>query len=928
MHNLNEYWFLWAKWGKAGDVPVGFHPLPCHMVDVALVAQCMWRDCLPTQWRTQIAASMELNLEKTEQWIMFLAGLHDVGKASPGFQTQLRDPAAAGCVRKLLERAHMPTNQQTWVPHAFVSAIALKEYFERTQKPALDDMRITMMVLGGHHGFFPTAQVLHAQPYPRAAVGNGPWRAARIHLIDWLADIVGLSPDAALPHIPQATALNLAGVITVADWIASDEGNFPFAVPDVANLVPVDETSYVAEARIRAHDALAKLGWSGWHAPAEHTTFTAMFPERTPRPLQDAAISLAPTLPDAAIILIEAPMGEGKTEAALTIADHWSVTSDGRGIYFALPTQATSESMFTRIRDYLRQRYPQDRVTINLLHGHAALSAALQELRDNNRWLLQPHNIFADETSTETETGAVIATEWFAKGKRALLAPFGVGTIDQALLMALAVKHGFVRHFALATKTVIIDEVHAYDVYMTTLLKRLLAWLGAHGVPVVLLSATLPVVRRAQLLAAYGDGAGWSPAALPEPQKAYPRLSWLTAQGARQQHIPIRAQKTVQCMVLDRAATDDEDGRMLGPLVQKALRQGGCIAVICNTVQRAQQIFRALRSHFDDQPGNSKPQLALLHARFPHDMRAQREKRVLQSFGPHGTRPAAAILVATQIIEQSLDLDFDLLVTDLAPVDLVLQRMGRLHRHERATTDPRPTPLNKPQVQIFFPPQHHDVPDFNRADCTVYNAHILMRTWLAMRDREQIIIPDDIEVLVEAVYDENPCLDTLTPAQRTAWYTTQDAMLKARDDEKKEAENRYILPPGADALLDEIMHHRLDEDNPTLHPSLRALTRLASPSVTIICLWGTLLQARAGRDEEPLDLTRPPDVANIEKLLQRSVTLTRHAVVKHFAQVTHPAWQKVALLRQCHPVFFDDDGVAQVGSQRLRLDDDLGIVYE
>ena len=215
-------------------------------------------------------------------------------------------------------------------------------------------------------------------------------------------------------------------------------------------------------------------------------------------------------------------MGEGKTEAALCLADHWTEGAGLRGFYFALPTQATSNQMFTRIRDFLESSCREDPVQLQLLHGHASLSAEFEVLRQNGDRLFSPQYPGVEGGSDHL---GVTAAEWFTYRKRGLLAAFGVGTIDQALLAGLRTRHVFVRLFGLSGKTVIIDEVHAYDTYMTTLLERVLEWLAALGSPVVLLSATLPRDRKAELISAYRKGLGQE--APPEPDEAeYPRISW------------------------------------------------------------------------------------------------------------------------------------------------------------------------------------------------------------------------------------------------------------------------------------------------------------------------------------------------------------------------------------------------------------------
>ena len=209
-----------------------------------------------------------------------------------------------------------------------------------------------------------------------------------------------------------------------------------------------------------------------------------------------------------------------------------------------------------------------------------------------------------------------------------------MGTVDQGLLAALEAKHVFVRLFGLAQKVVVIDEVHAYDTYMSTLLGRLLEWLGALGTSVVLLSATLPRKRRALLARAYAEGAQW-PEPVLEHEGAYPCLTWASGEGLGAVALPTSPWATKNLAIRWAASADDDDA--LADALERALADRGCAAVICNTVARAQRVYGALRARF---PGvgddDGAPQVDLLHARFLVEERERRERRVQRRFGKPG----------------------------------------------------------------------------------------------------------------------------------------------------------------------------------------------------------------------------------------------------------------------------------------------------
>ena len=924
-------WILWAKWSRGKGIG-SYHPVLCHLIDVAMATEALWRRALPGCWKERFASALNLEVAEAERCVVFWAGLHDLGKVCPGFQLQLyqANPIAHSLVVQRLRDAGLPWTQVEWIAHGAVSAKALREILPREYGYADELATAVAIAIGGHHGCFQSYGELKRLSVD--GVGDARWHAARICYAAWLAGALGKMQKPGAVTMSHPTAMTLAGLVSVADWIGSSSF-FTHAAPDASRIPSLDIQSYRDNARTRANTAVEALGWTGWTPSQTTLTFAQLFGIETPRPLQQATMELAAGLNGPAIVVLESPMGEGKTEAAMYLADHWSVLLGQRGIYFALPTQATSDSMFQRVKRFLAGRYPSDLVNLQLLHGHAALSETLKELHDNWRGLLTPNGIYSGKTSADNATGEVVAAEWFSDAKRSLLAPFGVGTVDQALLAALQIKHVFVRQFGLSTKTVIIDEVHAYDAYMSILLTRLLEWLGAFEVPVVLLSATLPRQRCEALLAAYAKGAGWSEST-PRTIACYPRITWASATecDACPTEVSPLNRRTIQVEWLATNIPELGSGEhfALGERLKELLTDGGCAAIICNTVSRAQRVYEALKPYFPGNASDGEAVLDLLHARYPHEMRSGREARVLRRFGKPGeavVRPDCAVVVATQVIEQSLDLDFDVMVTDLAPADLVLQRMGRLHRHKR----PRPAGLEHPHIFILQSDDGEDgAPNFDRGSEAVYDAHILLRSYLALQEYPTLAMPDDIEPLVETVYDEAlTCPLGTNIATQARWRETLADLQMTRENEQQEAKNRYIKHPRFGDELAAVVRAPREEDAPELHPALQALTRLAEPAVGIVCLAGTAEQPLLRPSGEPLNLKRKPPHEDVEALLRRSVTLSDKRVVRLLKDQQQPAhWNETPLLRNHRYLIFDEYGIASVGQWRIRLDPELGIVIE
>ncbi|WP_081752440.1 CRISPR-associated helicase/endonuclease Cas3 [Kallotenue papyrolyticum] len=907
----------WAKWNQQRGT---YHPLLCHMLDVAVVAQALWNEVAAPALRARWSETLELDDDSCGRWIAFWAGLHDLGKAAPAFQFKCTDAT----FRQRMAALGMPCpDSYRPIPHGIISHKLVGDLLHADWGIASRPAKQIADALGGHHGIFaPLAEVNRCAG---VSVGAGAWDTQRRRLAQLLAQALDLPAEAPRSSkLPPALLMALAGLVSVADWIGSNETYFPHAASLAAEPAPLDIHAYTEQARRCADQALSRLGWKGWAPPTKPRSFAELFPF-TPRPLQATVESLLPRLTGPGLVVVEAPMGEGKTEAALLLQEHWAATLGQAGAYVALPTQATSNGMFTRIYDFLTKRYPKDIVNLQLLHGHAALSSLFQVLQQHGDRLFLPGEIQADPAPDGAPPN-VVAAQWFTAHKRGLLAPFGVGTIDQALLAVLATKHGFVRLYGLAAKTVIIDEVHAYDTYMSTLLERLLEWLGALGASVILLSATLPLQRRDGLLNAYARGAGWN-LALTTHAAAYPRLAWLAEgdQGATSIATSPEIRRAIRLRWVDgRLPEASSSGFPLGEQLRAALSEGGCAAVICNTVRRAQQVYTALKCYFEGNAATGEGEIDLLHARLLFEARETREQRVLQRFGKgEDNRPYRAVLVATQVIEQSLDLDFDLLITDHAPADLILQRAGRLHRHQR---EHRPAGLQQPEVWICAPEMDaNGVPRFDPGTAAVYDEHILLRSWLELHPRPQIAVPEDVAAIIEAVYDDRPPPADLSAALQTAWQTTAQRQQAARDEETQLAKECYIKAPRYDGPLSQLVGTAREEDAPELHPAHQARTRLIDYALPVICLSGTV--ERPILDSQPLKRSATPNVAEAKRLLQRSVTISHPGVVMALLDQPAPSgWTKSPLLRQHRLLIFDEQGRAIVGRYKLILDPERGLI--
>ncbi|HEY0739687.1 MAG TPA: CRISPR-associated helicase Cas3', partial [Herpetosiphonaceae bacterium] len=737
---------------------------------------------------------------------------------------------------------------------------------------------------------------------------SAEWEALRRAGYDLLrAQLVPLTSSLAeigQPLSARSATIALTGLMVLSDWIGSNTDFFP---PDCET--PLDE--YVQRSVERAQNAITKAGLAHERAVPTYTTFRDLFNITEPRPLQCLIDKLdAGDLAGPALYIIEAPTGEGKTEAALALARRIAAAEGSDELFFALPTMATGNQMFGRLSKLYHSLYGT-LGAVKLIHGQAAL--VQDELR---RLALLDHTYEDDDPDTRQPVSGDEMLHWFSSSKRALLAPFGAGTVDQVEMAGLHTRYYMLKLFSLAGKVIVIDEVHAYDTYMSTILERTLCWLSVLGSSVILLSATLPSQRHARLAHVFLQGVLGEDVAVPTipADMDYPALSIYSARQQRSREVA--AFRDEQRLTL-RWIHDDSYTAQAQRLLD-LVADGGAVARLCNRVDDAQQIVRELRRLA---PGSG----ILIHARFPLKQRQSREKRINRRVGRDSPRLPTdrVIIVGTQVLEQSLDYDVDVMITDLAPIDLLLQRAGRLHRHDR----PRLPRFQDAVMYVQFPVSEQ-LPDWKRWE-RIYDEYLLWRTWEVMQKRIAgglipIMLPRDYRPLIEKVYTaELPALDPAAPhteAMRKAWETMQ------ADGKKMEGEARLRLTPKplspAHITLGDLLQFLEDEEG-ALIGWQAAKTRLGE-RITVIPVYevdGRLAIDPQGRRR----LTSKLDTDMQSALLNRALTISDERLVAALAKIDWP-WPKLpALLKNTHPLKLDASGSAMIAGIPLQLDPLLGL---
>lgn len=798
---------LFDFWAKSEP----FHPLLCHLMDAGNVALSLL-DCGPfSRLVDQFARLTGLPPDAARNLLAYIVAVHDIGKCYPEFQ---------GKVPKLsdvLVRAGLDcTITQPHFRHEAASGDWLRSTL-RASGFRRDIARTMAQAIRAHHGHFRPADT-PAEGFPQRQDDWDPWRQC---LDSILRQVFDVTPRSIEMTNHSAAGVLIAGLVVLSDWIASNEDLFP------RQWNGQGYEAYQPISRDLADRAVDRLGLHQSSPWRDVPTFREAWPALpSPRPIQQACEDLARTGPAPGLTIIEAPMGEGKSEAAMYLGAAWMAQHRVSGIYLALPTAATSNQMYQRFQGFLTGQ---------------GLNAAEVQLVHGASWLIDsPMPERAPEVNADGDQADVEALQWFRPQKRSLLARFGVGTIDQALLAALNVKHGFLRLFGLSGKVLIVDEAHAYDAYMFAILRRLLTWCRALDIPVILLSGTLPESRRRELVTTYQPNARVPvQSGLTSALTAYPLITCVETEGTDVREIPVPNphHTSLVRIELSEGLLGDPAG-IAQQVVNCAIGRGGCLAVIVNTVSMAQTVYEQVLAELSRTAPALNIPCHLFHARFLADDRRRIEDDVMELFGPpHPSatdpvkthpRPPVAILVATQVAEQSLDLDFDEMFTEIAPIDLLLQRAGRLHRHARG---PRPTgPV--PVLHIMTP--RRSEPNWGNTD-RVYAPYILWRTWLVLRAHPVWHLPQQTRNLVEQVY---------RPDSGEAWPGIEDDRRdwEAEQDLSADEARRYVIPsPQADSfsLADSLPYHE-DED---AYGHLSVSTRRGHHTVRIALVEGNALNA-------------------------------------------------------------------------------------
>lgn len=936
-----------SVWGKSRGLDPALPPYPLvrHLLDAAAMALHLWDVYLAGNQRARIADGMGLvgELDRARALVGLCAGLHDIGKLS-GFQFCSRRAAqslsremATGSERMGTERAG----------HDVAGMTAAAEVLKVLGFKDDDEMSATARVaeiIGGHHGRFH----LLANGVGPAFLGDVAWAGQRAAHATAVHDALG-APTA--PESFEAPAAVLVtGMVILADWLVSQEGYLRQRQRTL-------EPSLTAHFRRSQADAATLLRDAGL-APVEleRKDFAEAYGiAGEPNPLQQSVMDELPAAAGAGrrggIMLVTAAPGDGKSETALEAERILSKIFGTHGYAFLLPTMATSDQMHERVARTLRNQAGED-AGLTLVHSMAWLSTAYADDDLDGETVVTCDGDEAPGGSRRREAD-MRPGRWLRGSKRPLLAQFAVGTIDQALMAVLPVRHNALRMLALSNKTFIVDEAHAYDPYMQVLLGRLLNWLGFYGVPVVLLSATLPGSVGDRLIKEYLRGAGQKPTVLKRQTFPAPYPGWLYVDGetgrctqmsqvrrmeqsrTRNMRLRVEVKRVVHGGKGEAADRLTVIRRLLDPV---ATGDGGTALVVCNTVGDAQETYLKLREEIDRRSHEEGSDVQLLHARFPGNVREERTSEVTAGLGRSGLRPVRRIVVATQVVEQSLDLDADIVISDLAPLSLLLQRAGRCWRHENhwqrhgyPNGRGRPGWADGPHLVVLDPLAGGGRMPVQWGE--VYSEHLLGKTSRKLAEIEGggIAIPADVQGLVEAVHGDSEGFGWDDPGSR-------EAKAWAEHKGKETAEQSM-------AVLRAVQRARQVRKLHDLHgmegeeDEWEVSTRLGADSVRLLCAYtqenGQLTLDTEGKQplpEAPKDGRMP--APSVRQVMRRTIPVRADwfrdaepdSLSPPSSWAEHPMLGDLRVLRE--PVRQGKAQAVKVGDKTLRLDQDLGLVRE
>ncbi|MFW0185244.1 CRISPR-associated helicase Cas3' [Rothia sp. CCM 9418] len=849
--SVSTHSYLWAKQENTH----GTYPLLAHLLDTAAVAGVLYDHWLRPG--LQELFKQELG-QQARSIVCFIAGSHDVGKASPLFQGQFTRKAEVwDSIRKNILN-HLPQafngierltpreiRNSTLRRHEQISALALG-FLSKGEPFEEEESRASWQCLPalGHHGYFTipfNADIPHEfvddtsylhQKFTSLLEENG-WTQAQDDLLSLLEQAVGICRKEFPDEVSNTVIVLLSGLTILADRIASHSDWVAQNQQLMANgtLVLEKPNEWVAALYEQAlHKVEETVGvYHGWEDEA--TARQAILGDYEPRPMQAEALRSGGGLWN---VMVQT--GGGKTEAALL-----RHCTEQERLLFLLPTQATSNALMRRVQKF----YEGTPNVAALAHGLASIEDFYQT----------PVTSFGgseigDSSCVGQGSGGLYPTEFVRSGAARLLAPVFVGTVDQALMGSLPLKWTHLRLLALANSHIVVDEVHTLDHYQTQLLVTLLEWLGKTNTRVTLLTATLPQWQRQQFLEAYTGESLADHSIIP----SFPATELLEYSSSAPETSALPSETYSIDFSLDTVDSNSlEDSHIMWVRSMRERFPKARIGVICNTVQRAQTVAAALEQEYGG--------VVLLHSRMTAEHRRINAQQLEALIGA-GKTAESVIVVGTQAIEASLDIDLDFLSTDLCPSASLIQRAGRVWRRSDVLRAERIPGVPHIPIRVVR------VAELDKYSSAPYFQAELERTWSFLIEHQHFVVPADNQRFIDS---SSLSLDTFA-------HQDDDAFLEAfADIIGRIRAGLGVAAPLEEALADEATITEFKQltqrsgDEESAERRTRLIERESTP-VILCCSDGSIPGAWDGAPEDLAKIT-PQEQQKIRQALKGSLPL-------------------------------------------------------
>ena len=782
----------YCYWGKANKVSEGgdeYHLLPYHSLDVAAVGSVLLS---PASALVQDAAEfLQEDPRLLSRLLTFFLTLHDLGKFTAAFQSLFLD--SKECLVRA-EKSGLNAYDSRSFRHDRLGLYYWNLLGEKiSEKVGIrqEALEVLVQCAFGHHGkpVIRDSQrhfVRFQEPQNELAVEQ--FTDDVIAMFDLNCSQPLFTKSDSLSKLEQVS-WHLAGAFVLCDWLGSDTSYFPYR----ADVLEGGLEAYWLEAQQKAESAVGASGLRPGSQVRPFYSFERSF-DFSPTPLQswatDVEINNEPQL-----FLLEDITGSGKTEAALVLVHRLMHAGLADGFYFGLPTMATSNAMFSRLMRWYPDLFESGKTLPSMVLAHGA-----REMSDEFQQLISAGKQLDNDYASEDQTATGQCALWLSDSrKKALLAPLGVGTIDQALLATLPRRHQSLRLLGLHRKVLIVDEVHAADEYMLELLVSLLQAHRRRGGSAILLSATLPNIYRQKLISTFRATEQVEPL-----EESFPLATRVNSMRVDATPVAAAGEKNVDVSFIHNIEACEA-------LITDALNTGKNVAWIRNSVDDATEAYQRLQAVV-----GQRADVTLFHSRFVLADRQAIESKILDSLGKfsaeEGRNRAGKVVVATQVLQESLDIDLDVLISDLCPIDGLIQRMGRLHRHKRDANGQLTTGADMRGMPTLYvhAPEWTSEPDEDWLKKNFRNTEYVYRypgrLWLGMKmlvKRGRINLPADARPLIEGVYARKAADQVPTALQSADGMAYGQDLTKTAIANSRLIDWRYSYGGSADAWYED-----------------------------------------------------------------------------------------------------------------------------